>query len=501
MSVPRLTVHALNKAFGVNRVLRDLELDLGCGEIHALVGGNGAGKSTFSKIVAGIERADAGQLRLDDTPYAPTNRRQAAAAGVVMVMQELNILPTLTVAENLFLQDLPARRGVLDFRRLHDRARSALDRVGLGSLDPATCAGELGIGQQQLVEIAGALTQHCRVLILDEPTAALTHGETLTLSRLLTDLRAAGTTILYISHRLEEIARLADRVSVLRDGRLVTTLPVAAAPRSKLIELMAGTSAPDSAPAARLGRSGEVVMSVRDLHAGTAVRGVSLKLHRGEILGLGGLVGAGRTELLRALYGADPIAAGEVQLLGSATRFSPRSPADAIARGFALVPEDRKQHGILAPLSLRENVALPSLHTRSGLGLVDALAENARTVRLIDALAVRCVDADQPIAELSGGNQQKLVVSRWLDCGVRIWLLDEPTRGVDVDARRRTYALLAERAAAGDAMIVASSDFEELAALCHRVLVMSQGTITGEFTPATLTPDAFMSAAFRGFGA
>ncbi|HVU24362.1 MAG TPA: sugar ABC transporter ATP-binding protein [Opitutus sp.] len=501
MPPPRLSIRALEKSFGANRVLRRLDFDLAPGEIHALVGGNGAGKSTLSKIIAGIEHPDAGQVQLDGTDFRPANRLAARAAGVVMALQELNLLPTLSVAENLFLADLPARfAGVLDRRALDSRARAALHNVGLAGLYPATPGAALGVGQQQLVEIASGLAQSCRLLILDEPTAALTHGETETLFRLLAELRASGTSILYISHRLNELAALADRVSVLRDGQLVATLPVAEANHNRLIELMAGAAPATAAPAETRGDAGDVALELRDVRVGTAVRGVSFALHRGEILGLGGLIGAGRTELLRAIHGADRSDAGAMSLGADRKPFAPRSPEDAIADGFAFVPEDRKQHGLLAALSVRENAGIARLASpRRWLRAVDRAAEAAATTRIVDELAVRCTNPEQPVAELSGGNQQKIVVGRWLGRDVRVWLLDEPTRGVDVDARRRIYALLAARAAAGEAVLVASSDYEELATLCHRVLVMSHGLITGEFTAATLRPDAFMAAAFHGF--
>ncbi|HWA86670.1 MAG TPA: sugar ABC transporter ATP-binding protein [Opitutus sp.] len=501
MPPPRLTIQALEKSFGANRVLRRLDLTIAPGEIHALVGGNGAGKSTLSKIIAGIATADAGELRLDGAPYRPATRLAATAAGVVMVLQELNVLPTLSVAENLFLSNLPRRGGVIVNRReLQSRARLALGRVGLTHLDPDTPAAALGIGHQQLVEIAAGLAQSCRLLILDEPTAALTQGEIETLFRLLAELRAHGTSVLYISHRLNELAGLADRVSVLRDGQLVAMLPIADTTHDRLIELMSGTKTAPAARAAVGSAAGQLALQLRSVRIGTAVRDVSLELHSGEILGLGGLVGAGRTELLRVIYGADRRDGGEMFLGADRRPFAPRSPADAVAAGFAFVPEDRKQHGILAPRSVRENANLARLASRHlWLRAVDGTAEAAATSRVVDSLAVRCTSAEQPIAELSGGNQQKLVVGRWLGREVRIWLLDEPTRGVDVDARRRIYALLAERAAAGEAILVASSDYEELATLCHRVLVMSNGGITAEFAAADLRPDTFMAAAFRGF--
>jgi ribose transport system ATP-binding protein len=497
---PRLHVRALKKSFGANTVLRGLDLALAPGEIHALIGGNGAGKSTLSKIVAGIETRDAGELSLDGAPFAPATRRAAQAAGVVMVLQELSVLPTLSIAENLFLHALPARfGGVIDRARLRAGARAALTRVGLAGLDPDSPASALGVGHQQLVEIAAGLAQECRVLILDEPTAALTGAEVETLFVLLRELRANGTSILYISHRLDEIAALADRVSVLRDGQLVATRPAREASREQLIALMAGEAAAATvlvAPAVR----GELALRVTGLHAGAAVRGVSLDVQAGEIVGLGGLVGAGRTELLRAIFGADRISGGALFLGAGQTPFAPASTRAAVAAGFAFVPEDRKQHGLFGPRGVGFNASIARLPLRRFLpGWLDRRIETAENARLLAQLQVRHASTSQPIAELSGGNQQKVVIGRWLRRDVRVWLLDEPTRGVDVAARRSIYALLRERAAAGAAILVASSDYEELATLCDRIVVLSRGEVAGEFTPETLTPAAFMAAAFRGF--
>ncbi len=500
MPISRLTIRALKKSFGANAVLRGLDLELAAGEIHALIGGNGAGKSTLSKIIAGLETRDAGELSLDDAPYAPASRRAAQAAGVVMVLQELSVLPTLSVAENLFLGELPRSRfGVLDRTKLRASSRTALARVCLGSLDPDAPAATLGVGHQQLVEIAAGLTHACRVLILDEPTAALTGAETETLFALLRTLRASGTSILYISHRLDEIAALADRVSVLRDGQLVATLPGRAAPRDRLIELMAGVPASVAAATAPRTR-GLLALRVKNVRVGRAVRDVSLDVHAGEIVGLGGLVGAGRTELLRAIFGADPIDGGALALGPEQEVFAPRATREAVERGFAFVPEDRKHHGILARLGVGVNAGIARLPRRRGFpGVVDAGAERSAVGQLLAQLQVRFASTVQPMAELSGGNQQKVVIGRWLRRAVRVWLLDEPTRGVDVTARRNIYQLLRERAAAGEAIIVASSDYDELASLCDRVVVLSNGVVGGEFSAATLNPEAFMTAAFAGF--
>lgn len=496
----RLQIRSLRKAFGANLVLQDLELELAPGEIHALIGGNGAGKSTLSKIVAGLMPADAGEILLDGARFAPASRREAQAAGVVMVLQELSVLPTLSVAENLFLGDLPSRGGLLDRPRLLREARVALARVGLERVDPAASAGTLGVGHQQLVEIAAGLAKECRVLILDEPTAALSGAETKTLFDLLRALRAAGTSVLYISHRLEELEPLADRVSVLRDGKLVATVGARDTSRQELIRLMAGAMS-SRPPAAALRRSADTwALRVRGLRVGSAVRGVDLEVGQGEIVGLGGLVGAGRTELLRAVFGADARSAGEVFLSGESRAFAPATTGEAVARGIGFVPEDRKHHGIFSSLAVRVNAGIAALpRRRAWSGLVDTGAEPGIMADLLDRLQVRFAGLEQPIAQLSGGNQQKIVIGRWLRRDMRLWLLDEPTRGVDVAAREGIYSLLRAQADAGAGLLVASSDYEELAQLCDRVLVMSNGRITGAFTRETLNSEAFMAAAFAGF--
>jgi ribose transport system ATP-binding protein len=500
MSEPRLNVRALKKSFGANSVLRGLDLALEAGEIHALVGGNGAGKSTLSKIIAGIETRDAGTIELDGVALAAESRRAAQRAGVVMVLQELSVLPTLSVAENLLLDALPTGRiGLIDRTRLRAAAKEALTRVGLTTLDPDTPAAALGVGHQQLVEIAAGLAQRCRLLILDEPTAALTGAEIATLFTLLRTVRANGTTILYISHRLDEIATLADRVSVLRDGQLVATLPVAEAPRDRLIELMAGAPLAAATGAAREIGQRPIALRVTHARVGRAVRDVSLDVHAGEMVGLGGLVGAGRTELLRAIFGAEPLDGGTLQLGAQGWPYAPRSTREAVARGLAFVPEDRKHHGIFGRLAVKTNAMIAALSEVGADGFVSQRREDIAARDLLGRLGVRYADARQPIVELSGGNQQKIVIGRWMQRDVRLWLLDEPTRGVDVPARRSIYALLRERAAAGEAMLVASSDYEELATLCDRVIVLSNGIVGGEFTAATLNPEAFTAAAFAGF--
>lgn len=486
---PLLRVRALRKSFGAP-VLRDMDLMLERGEVHALVGGNGAGKSTLARILAGLLDADAGMIELEGRPFAPKSRRAARAAGVTLMLQELNVLPTLTVAENLFLHDLPARFGVVDRRRLRERAARALARVGLDGLDPDTPAAGLGLGHQQLIELAGALEDQCRLLILDEPTAALTSRETERLFTQMDRLRSAGVGVLLVSHRMEELRRIADRVSVLRDGERVATRRMAETNPAELVRLMAGRDQPMRPPPRRR-PPGRVVLQVKGLQVPPLVHDVSFEVREGEIVGLGGLVGAGRTESLRAIFGADPALRGSIEIGGR--RRAPRSPTEAVAAGIALVPEDRKTQGLLLPCSLRVNTTLSALN---GI-LLDEESERRVTTDIISRLAVKCESPEQPVARLSGGNQQKIVIGRWLLRDSRVLLLDEPTRGVDVPARERIHDLLRELAEDGRAIVVVSSELSELMSLCDRIVVLSAGRSVAEFASGDWDEARLTDAAFR----
>jgi ribose transport system ATP-binding protein len=478
-------------------VLADVSLDLRAGEVHAVVGENGAGKSTLARIVAGVAQPDGGAMRLRGAPYAPRDRAASRGAGVAFVMQELNGIGTLTVGESLFLDRLPTRFGVIDRRRLDAAARAALARVGLADLGPDRPVASLGIGQQQLVEIAAALARRCDVLILDEPTAALTPAEAEALFAQVERLRREGTGVLFISHRLAEVERVADRVSVLRDGRLVATRRVRDIGRDEMVRLMVGRAI--AAPAARAEREpGEVALRVVGF-TGPGFRDVSFEVRRGEVVGLAGLVGSGRTELLRAIYGADRRSAGSVFLGPSGKPASIRSPRDAVRLGLALVPEDRKTQGLLLPFSVRANVSLSRLRDAAdAFGRLRGGRESALADPHIAAVGVRARSADQPTAQLSGGNQQKTLLARWLCRDSDVLLVDEPTRGIDVGARAEAHALLRGLADRGKALVVASSELDELFALADRILVLSAGRLAASFARGEWTADAVMAAAVSG---
>ncbi len=495
MSQVLLQVTGLCKSYNVP-VLNDFSFDLRKGEVHALVGSNGAGKSTFARILCGLTPADRGELRLGGQTYSPSSKRGAEQAGIVMVLQELNVISTLTVAENIFLSRLPRTAGFVRYSELNRMARQALARVGLGSLDPATPAHRLGVGQQQLVEIAGALAQNCRLLVLDEPTAALTDPEIKRLFDNIRSLQSQGVGIIYISHRMDEIRVIAGRITVLRDGRCIGTHSATEVSPADLVREMVGHDLP--ARGARQRQPGGVALELSGLRAGDRVLGVNFKLHRGEILGFAGLIGSGRTEMLRALFGASPKDAGEVRLGGAPVVI--RNPFDAVRAGLAMVPEDRKMDGLLLSQSVRVNTTLATLarHSRKA-GWLDVRAEEETTERLRRKLDIRCASIEQSVGELSGGNQQKVVIARWLARNCTVFLFDEPTRGIDVGAKDTVYQLLRELAGQGKAIVFVSSELAELMAVCDRILVMSAGRIAAEFVAGEWTQEKITEAAFSGY--
>jgi ribose transport system ATP-binding protein len=492
--LPVIRLRGIGKSYAT-RVLDGVDLELFPGEVHALVGENGAGKSTLCRILSGLTPATDGEMTFNGQSYRPRSKREGETAGIHMVMQELNLIGTLSVAENIFLDHLPHRGGWIDFAKLYRQASEVLARIGMRDLDPRTTVDQLGVGPQQMVEIAASLWRNCRILILDEPTAALTEPEVKLLFEQIRRLRASGVAILYISHRLEEIRQIADRISVLRDGRLIATRPAPELALDDIVRLMVGREL--GAENFAEGRTpGPVALSVRHLRRGDQVREVSFDAHRGEILGFAGLMGSGRTETMRAIFGADQPDGGEVFLHGSEKSVRFRSPREAVRSGLALLNEDRKAQGLFLSLGIRENLTINSLHRLSGFGgWLHASRETSVVRSWIDKLAVRCHSPDQGIIELSGGNQQKVIVARWLyrDCDILIF--DEPTRGVDIGARFEIYHLLADLAAQGKAVIVVSSDLLELMSLCDRIAVMSAGRLAATFRRGEWTQDKIMAAA------
>jgi ribose transport system ATP-binding protein len=495
-----LEVIGIGKSYA-EPVLADVTLSLHAGEVLALTGENGAGKSTLSKIVGGLVTPTTGTMRLGGQPYAPASRQEAEALGVRMVMQELNLLPTLSVAENLFFDRLPRRGpralGWVDRRRLADDARAAMARVGLDSIDPGTPVGALGIGHQQMVEIARNLIGETRVLIFDEPTAMLTAREVDLLFEQIERLKASGVAVVYISHRLEELARIAERVAVLRDGRLVHAGAMADVTTDRLVTKMVGREIGERI---ELGarKLGAPLLRIEGLGRGDVVRDVSFEVREGEIFGVSGLIGAGRTELMRLIYGADTADRGTVSVGRPPKPVRIGSPADAVRHGIVLITEDRKGEGLLLPHSIAANVSLGNTASVASWGLIDGRRETALARRQMEALRVRAAGPAQPVAELSGGNQQKVVIGRWLARDADVLLFDEPTRGIDVGAKFDIYGLMGALSREGRALVVVSSDLRELMLICDRIAVMSAGRLTGIFERDGWTQDALLAAAFAG---
>ena len=525
-SPPLLAIQAIGKDYTAT-VLDGVNVELFAGEVLALTGENGAGKSTLSKILCGLTQPTRGGMLLAGQAYAPTSRRDAERHGVRMVMQELGLVPTLTVAENLLMGRLPHRLGWLQRDVLHAAARAQLAKIGLDTIDPATPVSQLGIGQQQMVEIARNLQDDTRILVLDEPTAMLTPRETNYLFEQIAHLTARGVAIIYVSHRLEELRRIADRVAVLRDGRLVDVRPMAGMSEDDLVQRMVGRVVSDLDHRPRR-PVGPVVMSADNLGRGTAVQGVSLELRAGEIFGIAGLVGSGRTELVRLLFGADRADRGSVTLHpefeqkqalprdGQAqaaiqkiantpkpATAAPRtwqrgfaSPLQAIAAGVGLVTEDRKSQGLLLSQPIRINATLSDLSAVSRGGWLQRGLESRLVQGFIRTLRVRCHGPEQPVGQLSGGNQQKVVFARWLHREGRVLLLDEPTRGVDVGARAELYGELDRMALEGRALLMVSSDLRELMAMADRIGVMSAGRLVAVFERGEWSEQSLLAAAF-----
>ncbi|MEO6527735.1 MAG: sugar ABC transporter ATP-binding protein [Gemmatimonadaceae bacterium] len=496
-TTPRLRLRGIEKAFAAP-VLGGIDLDVAAGEVHALVGGNGAGKSTLCRILVGVLRADRGTLALDGAPYAPSSRAVAERAGVSMVMQERELIQTLSIAENLFFNRLPRRLGFIDRRSLASRAERALAAVGLERLDPDLPVSTLGIGHQQLVEIAAALDRRCRVLILDEPTAALTAPEAATLFAHIRRLRGEGVSVVYVSHRMDEVLEVCDRATVLRDGCLVSTRTTTGLQLSELVREMTGEE-PVRAPSLSARRLGAPALRVRELRAPPLVTNVSFTVHAGEILGLAGLIGSGRSETLRAVFGAAPSDGGTIAR-GDGIALRIRSPEDALRHSIAMVPEDRKRQGLLLTASVALNITLATLaRVASRWGWVSRQREMEATQVVVSRLGIRCESLEQPVAELSGGNQQKVLIGRWLLGVHEVVLFDEPTTGVDVASKRAIYALLDEMARGGTAVVVVSSDVRELMQLCDRIVVMSAGRTVAELNPAGWSEALITELSLSGF--
>lgn len=491
-AIPRLKLEHVYKSFPGVQAVSDVSLDVYGHQILALVGENGAGKSTLMNIINGVVPLDSGKIVLDGQPVSITSPHRALELGITMIHQELALIPELTVGQNIFLGREPRRWGIgVDWKRLYAQAQRELDRLGIEVSAQATIA-DLSIAQRQLVEIAKALSYNARLIALDEPTSSLTSRETETLFRLVRSLREEGVALIYISHRLEEVFELADRIAVMRDGHLVAVGNAADFTPAEVVRLMVGRELTEFFPKVPAQR-GEPVLKAVTLKAGREVRGVSLELRRGEIVGLAGLVGSGRTNVARLLFGADRLEAGEIWFEGRKVQL--RSPQDAIRLGIGLVPEDRKAQGLFAGQSVRYNAAAGLIQRLSRWGFIRFQAVNRIVRELVERLRVRTPHLNQKVRNLSGGNQQKVIISRWLSLNPKVLILDEPTRGVDVGAKAEIHALMSELAAQGMAILMISSELPEVLGVSDRILVMREGRIVAELTREEATQDRIMQAA------
>jgi ribose transport system ATP-binding protein len=489
-----VSMRGLGKSFFGVKVLEQVDFELRAGEVHALMGENGAGKSTLMKLLAGIYQPDAGAIEIGGRPAEIAGPRAAQALGIGIVHQELNLMQHLSAAQNIFIGREP-RRGLglfLDEDRLNADARRLFERLNL-ALDPRTRVGDLTVARQQMVEIAKALSFDSRVLIMDEPTAALNAQEVADLFRVVRQLRDEGVGIVYISHRMDELQQIADRVTVMRDGRTVDTVAMADTSVAGIIHKMVGRSLEASLRGTPPRTStNEVALDVRGLTRGTAVRDVSFQVRKGEILGFAGLMGAGRTEVARAVFGADRADAGEVRVHGRAVRI--RSPRDAVAAGIGYLSEDRKQFGLATAMDVQTNIAMTALPLKLGT-FIDQAAEAATAADYVRRLDIRASSTALPVRLLSGGNQQKVVIAKWLLRDCDILFFDEPTRGIDVGAKAEIHKLIDALAAAGKAIVVISSELPEILRLSHRVLVMCEGRVTGVQEARDATQESLMALA------
>ena len=492
-----LEVSGISKSFPGVRALHEVGFSVDRGEVVALLGENGAGKSTLMKILAGVQPADRGEISIDGKMVKVSSVEEGLAQGIALIHQELNLATNLSVGANIFLGREPKKRGLIDEKTIAAESRKYLDKVGL-DVPPETLVGDLTIGKQQLVEIAKALSTDARILIMDEPTSSLSQRETGRLFEVVKDLRGNGVSIVYISHRLAEVIELADRVVVLRDGENAGELKKGEVTHDTMVSLMVGRDLSQFYAHMPLD-AGEMVLSVSGLrtpvHPGHEL---NFELKAGEIVGLAGLVGAGRTELLESLFGIAPAVGGTIEVNGAAVTIS--NPRDAIEAGLALVPEDRKQQGLILDMAVADNLSLASLERDQRKGFLNFDAENAISKEMVERMRIKTPSDRQIVRFLSGGNQQKVVIGKWLAMKPGVLLLDEPTRGIDIGAKQEIYALMEELAEQGVAILFVSSEMEEVLGMADRVLVMHEGQLTGELKRDQMSEEAILHLATGRIG-
>lgn len=492
-----LRLSGIKKSFGATRALRGVSLSVAPGEVYALIGENGAGKSTLMKILSGAHAADEGTMELGGRPYAPANPHDARLKGVAMIYQELNLALHLTAEENILLGAESARGGWIDPRRSRERARAALAQLGHEGLELDRPAGAFSIATQQVIEIARALLTDPKVLIMDEPTSSLTQADTERLFAVIGRLRARGVSVIYISHFLEECRRIADRFTVLKDGETVGSGEMRAASLDRIVTLMTGREVKELYPRTEHA-PGEALLEVQGAASGPRLKRATLQVRAGEIFGLAGLIGAGRTDLLRAVFGLDELRAGEVVVVGSGG--GERSPRERWEQGVGFLSENRKEEGLMLTQSLADNLTLTKQGRFGRFGWINSRRQRAAAQRWIEELRVKCRDAAQPVGQLSGGNQQKVALARLLEHPARIFLLDEPTRGIDVGSKAQIYELIGKLAGAGKAVVVVSSYLPELLGLCDTIGVMRRGELVAVRPRAEWSEAEIMRAAIGGGG-
>lgn len=488
-----LEMNDVSKRFLGVHALKGVHFDLRCGEVHALVGENGAGKSTLMKVLTGIHQPDSGELFFEGKPYAVKNIGEAQNLGISMIHQELNMMNDLTVAQNVFIGRELKKGPWLDDAGMVRETQKIFDRIGI-KIDPKTKLGRLTVGKQQMVEIAKAVSRDCKLLILDEPTAALTQTEIEDLFRIMGDLKAKGIGMVYISHRMDEISRISDRITVMRDGEYVGTVDTVSVTKDDIINMMIGRVVyEDPKTHSEVPEDAETVLEVRNLSSGNLFKDVSFKLRKGEILGFSGLMGAGRTEVARAIFGADPRDGGEIFVNGK--RVNIKTPEDAVKLGIGYLSEDRKRYGLLLDKSVAENTALASIDKYTKGGIINDRQIKAEAREENAKLRTKTPSMEQLLKNLSGGNQQKVIIARWLIKNSDILIFDEPTRGIDVGAKSEIYTLMNQLAKQGKSIIMISSELVEILRMSDRILVMCEGRKTGELDISEANQENIMQLA------
>ncbi len=486
----------ISKQYPGVRALDDVSLSVAKGEIHALLGENGAGKSTMMKILAGAQSKDSGDILLDGEVVQIDSPQKAMALGISIIYQEFNLVPFLSAGENIYLGREPRALlpGFVDFKKLYTDAQAVLDKLGV-RIDARAPVNTLSVAQQQMVEIAKATSKKSKIIVMDEPSATLTDHELRALFRLMLQLKSEGVSIVYISHRLEEIVEVCDRATIMRDGRWVATKEVKDLTREEIIRLMVGRELKDAIPKVPA-EQGEIALEVKNINRKGVLHDISFTVRKGEVLGIAGLVGAGRTETARVIFGADPMDSGSIEVFGQPVRI--KSPQDAIKHGIGLVTEDRKQQGLVLGMAVRENNTLANLDILSSLGFIRRGEERQVAEKYKIDLAIKTPSIEQTVQNLSGGNQQKVVLAKWLFTGSKILIFDEPTRGIDVGAKSEIYKLMNELAKNGVAIIMISSELPEILGMSDLIVVMHEGRLTGELSRADATQEKIMHLATGG---